>query len=365
MRIPIFPVEGIPEPWAWAFDVLTNRPFLQFKTDFQSHLARGALTNKCSLQKWDALDALEICHRVLFLHRVVKSRFLPTHQIPIGMPIQEKGNPAYEPLGVLYVSVLNLCEIVTQSEIEAAQCFFVLVFEAAIEYPHIPLNKKNRAQKCKSTLKEENKKLESGVNPFIENEDPGTHHLINAAKSMATQNQNAADLWDEFLAARKKWVTILNGPGFRTLTASDNGQLRLHLAGRGRGTSPVKFELSDSRREAGAKYASNELIQPSVPLGMGSLPSVPHILLRPIVAACLMLLSQENPWQGTSSEFLNQINQIKGNQNWGDDWPTTPESLGKKWKGLIPKLKQVGIEVTQARHGKSRARIVRLWRRTG
>ncbi len=91
---------------------------------------------------------------------------------------------------------------------------------------------------------------------------------------------------------------------------------------------------------------------------MGSLPNdiifnIDCVASNLIGLACLTLLGQTDSWKGTASEFLFKIDQLKGSQNWGDEWPSTPESLGKKWNELIPKLNRVGIEVSHDRMGKT------------
>jgi hypothetical protein len=93
------------------------------------------------------------------------------------LPIQQIQNMT----GYLYVSALKLCEIVTQSELEASRCFSVLVVEGDIERPQIPLNKKNRAALALSMLSNENQELGDGRNPFSIEVSPGNHHLTNKA----------------------------------------------------------------------------------------------------------------------------------------------------------------------------------------
>jgi hypothetical protein len=160
---PIFPVDGISKPWAQIFDELTNRWVLESVRDMEL----------------DAERTLSICHRVHSLHWAVKLRFHPMHQIPFCVPREEENT--YKALGYLYVSALKLCEIVTQSELEASRCFSVLVVEGDIERPQIPLNKKNRAALALSMLSNENQELGDGRNPFSIEVSPGTHHLTNKA----------------------------------------------------------------------------------------------------------------------------------------------------------------------------------------
>ncbi len=124
MREPIFPIDDIPKPWAQIFDELTNKWALE-------SLRHSEL---------DAERTLSICHRVHLLHWVVKldENLNPNHCIPFRVPRKEINS--YKPLGKLYHSALTLCALVAKSVIEAADLFFEIVVEGAIEHPQISIN---------------------------------------------------------------------------------------------------------------------------------------------------------------------------------------------------------------------------------
>lgn len=230
MREPIFPIDGIPKPWAQLFDELTNKWTLESLRD----------------SEFDAERALSICHRVHLLHWVVKldKNLNPNHCIPFR--ISRKEINSYKPLGKLYHSALAMCALVAKSEIEAAGLFFKVVVEGAIEHPQISINQKNRVEKSKHKIRKENQELRDRGNPFSQRDFPGTHCLLKSVMDVATNNPDTADFLDEFLIARKNWVKTMGTSAWHGLMTTDDGQLRLHLPGRGRGTSPIKLNLPES-----------------------------------------------------------------------------------------------------------------------
>jgi hypothetical protein len=191
MNIPIFPLDGIPEPWAEVFNGLTNDSVLVC-------LAAGTFEGERS---WAILQ------RIFILHWVAKLRFTTHHQISLSNP--PKHRETYKPIGELYYSVLRLCEATTDSESDASVLFLKVALEAFVESPGIPLSQKSRKSKGIATIKQQNDALEGGCNPFDRHKSPATHQLIEAAQKKVREDDQFSSLWEDFLAKRKKLRQVI------------------------------------------------------------------------------------------------------------------------------------------------------------
>jgi hypothetical protein len=349
MSLPIFSLDGIPDPWAEVFDGLTNYSLLVC-------LGAGTFEEKGWI----------IMHRVHWLHWLAKLRFNPQHQSVLSIP--RNNSETYKPLGELYYSALKLSEAITDSEFDASVLFLNVALEANVESPGIPLNQKYRKTKSKTAIKQENDALKGERNPFDCQKSPATHQLIKASLEKIRKSEEVNSLWEEFLKKRRKLRPMIDDPQFAILTENDEGQLRCPLPGGGRGTTalrlPQKFQT-----EVYAEWARKRLSSLEVPENLRAthLDVISHcvtVLSNPIGLAVLTLLGDKDHWEGTASQFLSEIKQIKPEISGGDGWPKTPESLGKRWESLIPKLQKVGIDIKLTREGKGGIRLVLLSRLT-
>lgn len=88
-----------------------------------------------------------------------------------------------------------------------------------------------------------------------------------------------------------------------------------------------------------------------------------EILENPIIQCILKLLETRVEWSGTATQLLNVMDQIRAklfeNHSRTDlRFPSSPESLAKNLKRLMPNLRAIGIEITKLRDGKSRMRTI-------
>jgi hypothetical protein len=161
---------------------------------------------------------------------------------------------------------------------------------------------------------------------------------------------------------------MIDDPQFAILTENDEGQLRCSLPGRGRGTTalrlPPKFQPEVYTELARKRLSSLEVPEKFRETPLDVISRCDTVLSNPIGLAVLTLLGDKDHWEGTNSQFLSEMNLIKGENDWGSEWPETPESLGKRWKSLRPKLQQVGVDVVRKRSGNAGARIISLSRLT-
>jgi hypothetical protein len=80
-------------------------------------------------------------------------------------------------------------------------------------------------------------------------------------------------------------------------------------------------------------------------------------LLRAIVA---LVEGPEGAWSGTASELLDVVEAMVPAKKRRENWPASPNALGRHLTRLAPELEATGISLSRAEEGHANRRIIRL-----
>jgi hypothetical protein len=83
----------------------------------------------------------------------------------------------------------------------------------------------------------------------------------------------------------------------------------------------------------------------------------------PVAASVRALMDDRTDWHGTASKLLAALSEVAGERTMrAREWPETPRGLSGRLRRAAPFLRRIGIEVTFARTGHEKARVIRITR---
>ena len=177
-------------------------------------------------------------HWVLALHWVYKKKWNPKHKMPCKRDTAKK----IEPLGNLFLSILNLCEALHtighgQEYRNAGLWFAAVLLETKNQdfADFLGLTNKNSLDASIKSIRKELSCYRDGCNPHDKNKDINTWRLIDGALKVAVSNkypQIANELWrgvrakenPGFLHAYSAWAAALESKNYQRMTLK-NGKL--------------------------------------------------------------------------------------------------------------------------------------------
>jgi hypothetical protein len=81
----------------------------------------------------------------------------------------------------------------------------------------------------------------------------------------------------------------------------------------------------------------------------------------PVAASVRALVDDRTNWHGTASKLLAALSELAGERTMRSrEWPETPRALSGRLRRAAPFLRKIGIEVTFARAGHGKARVIRI-----
>jgi hypothetical protein len=208
--------------WATAFDSIQSPVVCLNSTDEAVEKASSITTT----------------YWVLALHWVYKKKWNPKHKIPCKRDAAKK----LEPLGNLFLSILNLCEALHtigygQEYSNAGQWFTAVLLETKNEAlaNFLGLTNENSLDASIKSIRKDLSYYRNGHNPHDKNKNINTWRLIEAALKVTGSNkypQIANELWrgvrakenPGFLHAYSAWAAALESKNYQKMTLK-NGKL--------------------------------------------------------------------------------------------------------------------------------------------
>jgi len=167
-----------------------------------------------------ANDAISFTHRAYILHWLIKLKWDSQHQLP---KFPKGHRDSYRVLGALYKAALDACQQCHSAQtgyIDAGEWFRKILVEAAIEGPQFNKGKKATLKGVGGCdgLQRQNKLLSCYENPFDQEREPHTWHLIEVARQRAEGwDIFRSQVWTPLVQSRKRWSVEFQSDVWRSL----------------------------------------------------------------------------------------------------------------------------------------------------